>query len=101
MPESPTTMQQEASPSPATGYRVRAYGAPGATSPLAPIEIRRRNPGPHDVQIDVLFCGVCHSDLHYARDEWAGGGTKSAGPWEARREDFRQTGEATPPGLSR
>lgn len=48
----------------------RAYAAPSATSPLAPVEIERREPGPHDVEIDILYCGVCHSDLHQARDEW-------------------------------
>ena len=48
----------------------RAFAAQSATSPLAPATIRRRAPGPHDVQMEVLFCGVCHSDLHQARDEW-------------------------------
>jgi uncharacterized zinc-type alcohol dehydrogenase-like protein len=51
-------------------YEARAWGAPGATSPLEPVAIRRREPGPHDVKIDVLFCGVCHSDLHQVRNEW-------------------------------
>ncbi|MFN7988910.1 MAG: NAD(P)-dependent alcohol dehydrogenase [Thermoanaerobaculia bacterium] len=54
----------------APAYEARAFAAPGATSPLAPATIRRRTPGPHDVQIDVLFCGVCHSDLHQVRNEW-------------------------------
>jgi uncharacterized zinc-type alcohol dehydrogenase-like protein len=53
-------------------YEARAYAASSATSGLAPHSIRRREPGPHDVQIDVLFCGVCHSDLHQVRDEWHG-----------------------------
>ncbi|MCK6686082.1 MAG: NAD(P)-dependent alcohol dehydrogenase [Thermoanaerobaculia bacterium] len=70
MPEPPSILPNGIALAPATGYRARAYGAPGATSPLAPIEIRRRNPGDHDVQIDVLYCGVCHSDLHQVRDEW-------------------------------
>src|SRR5262245_38635325 len=51
-------------------YATRAGGAASATSPLAPMTIRRREPRPQDVQIDVLFCGVCHSDLHQVRDEW-------------------------------
>jgi len=55
---------------PATSFAARAYAAPSPTSPLAPITIRRRAPGPRDVQLDVLFCGVCHSDLHQVRDEW-------------------------------
>jgi uncharacterized zinc-type alcohol dehydrogenase-like protein len=47
-----------------------AYAAASATSALAPWSIRRREPGPQDVLIDILYCGVCHSDLHQARDEW-------------------------------
>jgi uncharacterized zinc-type alcohol dehydrogenase-like protein len=48
----------------------KAYAAREATTPLAPFQIQRRNPGPEDVQIEILFCGVCHSDLHTARNEW-------------------------------
>jgi alcohol dehydrogenase (NADP+) len=51
---------------------VRAYGAHSADQPLEPIAIERRAPGPRDVQIDIAFCGVCHSDLHTVRSEWAG-----------------------------
>ncbi|PTE21233.1 zinc-binding dehydrogenase [Cereibacter changlensis JA139] len=51
---------------------VLAYGTPAADTPLSQMEIIRRAPGPHDVQIDILFCGICHSDLHQARSEWAG-----------------------------
>ena len=50
----------------------RAYAAQSGTSPLAPHTIERREPGPHDVKIDIQYCGVCHSDLHTARSEWAG-----------------------------
>jgi uncharacterized zinc-type alcohol dehydrogenase-like protein len=50
--------------------RTRAYAARSATTPLAPYEIERRDPGPDDVQIQILYCGVCHSDLHTARNEW-------------------------------
>ncbi|GAB4111037.1 MAG: NAD(P)-dependent alcohol dehydrogenase [Sandaracinaceae bacterium] len=50
-----------------------AWGAATPTSPIAPMTITRREPGPHDVEIDILFCGVCHSDIHQARDEWGGG----------------------------
>ena len=46
-----------------------AYGTPAAGTPLGPMRIDRREPGP-DVAIDIVFCGVCHSDLHTARDEW-------------------------------
>src|ERR1700736_2711957 len=41
-------------------------------SPLAPFSIERRTPRPHDVLLEILFCGVCHSDIHQARDEWGG-----------------------------
>ncbi len=46
------------------------YAARSADQPLAPFAFERRTPGPHDVRIDILYCGVCHSDLHTARDEW-------------------------------
>ena len=52
----------------------KAYGARAADKPLEAMDIRRRQPGPHDVQIDIAYCGVCHSDLHTVRSEW--GGTK-------------------------
>lgn len=51
---------------------VAAYAAADARSPLAPFRIERRTPGPRDVQIDILYCGVCHSDIHQVRDEWGG-----------------------------
>jgi len=51
-------------------FTTRAWGAGSATSPLGPTTIRRRIPGPRDVQIDILFCGVCHSDVHQVRNEW-------------------------------
>ena len=51
-------------------YNTKAYSVASATSPLALSTISRRDPGEKDVQIDILFCGVCHSDLHQVRDEW-------------------------------
>ncbi len=48
----------------------KSYAALSATTPLVPYTIDRRNPKPHDVQIEILFCGVCHSDLHFARNDW-------------------------------
>jgi alcohol dehydrogenase (NADP+) len=48
----------------------KSYAAQIAASPLAPFNITRREPGVRDVEVDILFCGVCHSDLHQARDEW-------------------------------
>ena len=49
-----------------------AYAATSATSPFTPLSVTRREPLPSDVAIDILFCGVCHSDLHTARSEWGG-----------------------------
>jgi len=51
---------------------VKAYGAHAGDQPLIPMDISRRAPDAHDVQIDIAFCGVCHSDLHTVRSEWAG-----------------------------
>lgn len=48
----------------------KGYAALGPTSPLRPFSFERRVPGPRDVQLEILFCGVCHSDLHQIRDEW-------------------------------
>lgn len=50
----------------------KAYAATSATTPLSPYSFERRDPGPLDVQIQILFCGVCHSDLHTVRNEWHG-----------------------------
>jgi uncharacterized zinc-type alcohol dehydrogenase-like protein len=52
-------------------YNAKAYSAVSATSPLASATIARRDPTEHDVQIEILFCGICHSDLHSVRDEWS------------------------------
>jgi alcohol dehydrogenase (NADP+) len=52
-------------------YNARAYSAAGAASPLARTTIARRDPMDHDVQIEILFCGICHSDLHSVRNEWS------------------------------
>jgi len=53
-------------------YKARAYSVASATSPFAATRIERRDPAEHDVQIEILFCGICHSDLHQARNEWSG-----------------------------
>jgi alcohol dehydrogenase (NADP+) len=50
--------------------KTKAYAAVSATSPMAGTTISRRDPTEHDVRIEILFCGVCHSDLHQVRDEW-------------------------------
>ncbi|HJT81792.1 MAG TPA: NAD(P)-dependent alcohol dehydrogenase [Chthoniobacterales bacterium] len=50
----------------------KGYAAYAATEPLKPFSFERRDPLPNDVQIEILFCGVCHSDIHTARDEWNG-----------------------------
>jgi alcohol dehydrogenase (NADP+) len=52
-------------------FNAKAYSAASATSPLAPTVIARRDPTENDVQIEILFCGICHSDLHMARNEWS------------------------------
>ena len=48
----------------------KGYASHNATAPLAPYSFERRDPGPHDVVIDILYCGVCHSDIHQVRNEW-------------------------------
>jgi alcohol dehydrogenase (NADP+) len=53
-------------------YNTKAYSATSSTSPLARTTIARRDPTPADVQIEILFCGICHSDLHQVRNEWSG-----------------------------
>ena len=52
--------------------KAAAYAAFDRTSPLRRFDFERREPGPRDVQLDILHCGICHSDLHTARGEWAG-----------------------------
>jgi uncharacterized zinc-type alcohol dehydrogenase-like protein len=51
-------------------HNAKAYSAASATSLLAPTTVARRDPTEHDVQIEILFCGICHSDLHQVRNEW-------------------------------
>ncbi|WP_136523788.1 NAD(P)-dependent alcohol dehydrogenase [Geomonas ferrireducens] len=51
-------------------YKAKAYSAASATAPLASTVIQRREPTERDVQIEILYCGICHSDLHTVRDEW-------------------------------
>src|SRR5712675_2449715 len=53
-------------------YSAKAYSAISEKSPLASTTIARRDPTPNDVQIEILFCGICHSDLHQVRNEWSG-----------------------------
>src|SRR5438046_1211921 len=54
-----------------TTYEARAYSAANEMSQLASTTIARRDPTEHDVQIEILFCGICHSDLHSVRNEWS------------------------------
>src|SRR3954454_12216836 len=54
-----------------TTYNAKAYSAASETSPLASTKINRREPTERDVQIEILFCGICHSDLHSVRNEWS------------------------------
>lgn len=53
--------------------KTAAYAAQSATTPLAPFSIDRREPQEHDIGIDILYCGICHSDIHQVRNEWGGG----------------------------
>jgi uncharacterized zinc-type alcohol dehydrogenase-like protein len=53
-------------------YNAKAYAAASAASPLTPTTIPRRDPTERDVQIEILFCGICHSDVHEVRSEWSG-----------------------------
>src|SRR4051812_42254210 len=53
-------------------FQTKGYAAHAADDPLKPFSFKRRDPLPNDVQLDILFCGVCHSDLHMARNEWGG-----------------------------
>ncbi len=48
----------------------KGYATPDSQSPLAPFNFTRREPGPTEIAVDILYCGVCHSDLHMARNEW-------------------------------
>ena len=50
--------------------KTRGYAAQSATSPIAPFSFERRDPRADDVVIDILYCGICHSDIHQARNEW-------------------------------
>jgi alcohol dehydrogenase (NADP+) len=52
-------------------FKVRGYAAHSADSALVPFSFERRDPGPHDVQIEILFSGICHSDVHQARNDWS------------------------------
>jgi uncharacterized zinc-type alcohol dehydrogenase-like protein len=61
-------------------YNAKAYSAASATSPLAPTPIQRRDPSEDDVQIEILFCGICHSDLHTVRNEWSDSGVPTIYP---------------------
>lgn len=57
-----------------TTNNIKAYGTEAADAPLKNLNIQRREVTTHDIQIEILYCGICHSDLHAVRDEW--GGTK-------------------------
>src|SRR2546428_3124454 len=52
--------------------QTKGYAAQAAKAPLSPFNFERREPSPDDVMIQILYCGVCHSDIHQVRDEWGG-----------------------------
>jgi len=64
-------------PSAAAAQNVRAVGAKSATAPLGSLTISRRAVGPRDVLLDILYCGVCHSDIHTVRGEWGRRSTRA------------------------
>jgi len=66
----PSDAQRKSPAQAAQPFTARAFGAASAKGPMGPLTIQRRPPGPKDVHLEVLFCGVCHSDLHQVRDEW-------------------------------
>ena len=57
---------------PTSSFQTKAYAALSATSPLEPYTLERRSLNPHDIAIAIEYCGVCHSDIHQARNEWGG-----------------------------
>ena len=60
--------------------QIQSYAAQSSKQALGPLEISRRVPEPTDVAIDILYCGVCHSDLHQARNDWGNTVYPCAGP---------------------
>jgi uncharacterized zinc-type alcohol dehydrogenase-like protein len=64
------TPSQELSPTTKSSFSAKAYAAHNSTSGMAPHTIQRREPRPQDIQIEILYCGVCHSDLHQVRNDW-------------------------------
>jgi alcohol dehydrogenase (NADP+) len=70
----------------------KAYAAFDTTSPLRPFEVSRREPRPEDVAIDILYCGICHSDLHQVRNDWGNAkfpmvpGHEASAAWSIRVE---------------
>ncbi len=69
-----TAILREGRPRAAVSLRLEtpAYAALSPRTPLTRVFIYRREPGPHDILIEILYCGVCHTDIHQARDEWGG-----------------------------
>src|SRR5713226_5058732 len=70
MSEAAQQVAKEGSTAKAQPLAAKAYAAQSSTSGMAPFTIQRRSPRPRDVQIEILYCGVCHSDLHQVRNEW-------------------------------
>src|ERR1700726_671821 len=66
------TAAQKETPSKEQTNTAKAYAAQSASSGLAPFTLQRRAPRAQDVQIEILYCGICHSDLHQVRNEWEG-----------------------------
>src|SRR5208282_2345878 len=67
---STSALLDETQSAPKKTYPAKVYSAQSPTAALAPGSIQRRAPRPQDIQIEILYCGVCHSDLHQVRNEW-------------------------------
>src|ERR1700685_4159383 len=65
-----TTIEPEVSSSASKTITTKGLATHSTTAPLGPFSFERRQPSTHDVQIEIQFCGICHSDLHTARNEW-------------------------------
>jgi uncharacterized zinc-type alcohol dehydrogenase-like protein len=64
------TPPQELTATTTKSFAAKAYAAKSPTSGMSPATIKRREPRPQDVQLEILYCGVCHSDLHQVRNDW-------------------------------
>ena len=74
------------------GITTKGYAAQSATTPVLPFAYEHREPGEHDVLIDIQYCGICHSDIHQARNEW--GNAPVGSTFVTPREGFEEGDQA-------